>query len=261
MNAIEVTGLTKKFGNYTAVDNISFEVPEGKIFGFLGPNGSGKSTTIRMLCGVLTPTDGSARILNYDVTKNVAKVKQNIGYMSQKFSLYEDLTVNENLDFYAGIYGLTSKQRNERKKGIISMAGLTGRENVLTRNLSGGWKQRLALGCALIHKPKILILDEPTAGVDPVSRRIFWQMIFTLAKQGITVLVTTHYMDEAQSCDNIAFIFNSKLIALGTPEELIKQENASNLEDVFIKYVEKSTNQKVQSSFEDLKFLTGEERS
>ncbi|GFZ34240.1 ABC transporter ATP-binding protein [Clostridium zeae] len=261
MNAIEVNGLTKKFGNYTAVDNISFNVPEGKIFGFLGPNGSGKSTTIRMLCGVLTPTDGSAQILNYDVTKNVSKVKQNIGYMSQKFSLYEDLTVNENLDFYAGIYGLTSKQRNERKKGIISMAGLTGREHVLTRNLSGGWKQRLALGCALIHKPKILILDEPTAGVDPVSRRIFWQMIFTLAKQGITILVTTHYMDEAQSCDNIAFIFNSKLIALGTPEELIKQENASNLEDVFIKYVEKSTNQKVQSSFEDLKFLIGEERS
>jgi ABC-2 type transport system ATP-binding protein len=181
--------------------------------------------------------------------------------MSQKFSLYEDLTVSENLDFYAGIYGLTAKQRKERKSGIIAMAGLVGRENVLTKNLSGGWKQRLALGCALIHKPKILILDEPTAGVDPVSRRVFWQMIFTLAKQGITILVTTHYMDEAQSCDNIAFIFNSKLIALGTPTELIEREQVSNLEDVFIRYVEKSTNQKIQSSFEDLKFLTGEEMS
>ncbi|QAA30285.1 ABC transporter ATP-binding protein [Clostridium manihotivorum] len=259
MDAIEVQGLTKKFGSYTAVDNISFNVPKGKIFGFLGPNGSGKSTTIRMLCGVITPTDGSAKILGYDVTKNVSKIKQNIGYMSQKFSLYEDLTVSENLDFYAGIYGLTTKQRKERKSGIIAMAGLVGRENVLTKNLSGGWKQRLALGCALIHKPKILILDEPTAGVDPVSRRVFWQMIFTLAKQGITILVTTHYMDEAQSCDNIAFIFNSKLIALGTPTELIEREHVSNLEDVFIRYVEKSTNQKIQSSFEDLKFLTGEE--
>jgi ABC-2 type transport system ATP-binding protein len=261
MDAIEVQGLTKKFGSYTAVDNISFTVPKGKIFGFLGPNGSGKSTTIRMLCGVITPTDGSAKILGYDVTKNVSKIKQNIGYMSQKFSLYEDLTVSENLDFYAGIYGLTAKQRKERKSGIIAMAGLVGRENVLTKNLSGGWKQRLALGCALIHKPKILILDEPTAGVDPVSRRVFWQMIFTLAKQGITILVTTHYMDEAQSCDNIAFIFNSKLIALGTPTELIEREQVSNLEDVFIRYVEKSTNQKIQSSFEDLKFLTGEEMS
>lgn len=261
MNSIEVEGLTKKFGRHTAVDRISFQVPEGKIFGFLGPNGSGKSTTIRMLCGVLTPTKGSARILGYDVTNNADKIKQNIGYMSQKFSLYEDLTVNENLDFYAGIYGLTNKEREERKKGIIAMAGLVGRENTLTRNLSGGWKQRLALGCALIHKPKILILDEPTAGVDPVSRRIFWQMIFTLARQGITVLVTTHYMDEAECCDSLAFIFNSKLIAVGTPRELIEKEKVSNLEDVFIKYVERETNQKIQSSFEELKFLIREERA
>lgn len=258
MNAIEVKGLTKKFGNFTAVDNISFQVPEGKIFGFLGPNGSGKSTTIRMLCGVLTPSSGSAEILGYDVGKNVDKVKHNIGYMSQKFSLYEELTVEENLDFYAGIYGLSKKEREERKKGIIAMAGLTGREKNITKNLSGGWKQRLALGCALIHKPKLLILDEPTAGVDPVSRRIFWQMIYALAKQGITILVTTHYMDEASSCDSLAFIFNSKLMAIGTPKELIEKEGVNNLEDVFIKYVERATNQKIQASFEELKFLVEE---
>ncbi|MFZ7120818.1 MAG: ABC transporter ATP-binding protein [Eubacteriaceae bacterium] len=260
ITAIEIENLTKKFGSFTAVDKVSFKVPKGKIFGFLGPNGSGKSTTIRMLCGVLTPTEGSAKILGFDVNENLEKIKQNIGYMSQKFSLYEDLTVKENLDFYAGIYGLTRRESKERKKGIISMAGLNGRENVITGNLSGGWKQRLALGCALIHKPKILILDEPTAGVDPVSRRIFWEMIFTLAKQGITVLVTTHYMDEAECCDNVGFIFNSKLIAFGTPAELIKKESVKNLEDVFIKYVEKSTNQKVQSSFEELKFLVEEKR-
>lgn len=259
MNAIEVNGLVKKFGDYTAVDNISFEVPKGKIFGFLGPNGSGKSTTIRMLCGVLTPTQGNASVLGYDIVKEAEKIKQNIGYMSQKFSLYEDLTVSENLDFYAGIYGLNKNQRDERKKAIISMAGLEGRENNLTRNLSGGWKQRLALGCALIHKPKLLILDEPTAGVDPVSRRIFWEMIYSLARQGITILVTTHYMDEASSCDLLGFIFNGKLIAIDTPEELIKNEQVSNLEDVFIKYVEKVTNQKIQSSFEDLRSLIGEE--
>lgn len=259
MNAIEVRGLVKKFGDYTAVDNISFEVPKGKIFGFLGPNGSGKSTTIRMLCGVLTPTQGNASVLGYDIVKEAEKIKQNIGYMSQKFSLYEDLTVSENLDFYAGIYGLNKNQRDERKKAIISMAGLEGRENNLTRNLSGGWKQRLALGCALIHKPKLLILDEPTAGVDPVSRRIFWEMIYSLARQGITILVTTHYMDEASSCDLLGFIFNGKLIAIDTPEELIKNEQVNNLEDVFIKYVEKVTNQKIQSSFEDLRSLIGEE--
>jgi ABC-2 type transport system ATP-binding protein len=259
MNAIEVKGLTKKFGDFKAVDDITFEVPQGKIFGFLGPNGSGKSTTIRMLCGVLTPTEGTAYVLGYDVNKDAEKIKQSIGYMSQKFSLYEDLTVSENLDFYAGIYGLSKVKRGERKKGIIAMAGLQGREKNLTKNLSGGWKQRLALGCALIHKPKLLILDEPTAGVDPVSRRIFWEMIYTLAKQGITVLVTTHYMDEAASCDELTFIFNGKLMACGSPKELIEKEGVNNLEDVFIKYVEKSTNQKIETSFEDLRSIVGEE--
>lgn len=259
MNAIEVKGLTKKFGDFKAVDDITFEVPQGKIFGFLGPNGSGKSTTIRMLCGVLTPTEGTAYVLGYDVNKEAEKIKQSIGYMSQKFSLYEDLTVSENLDFYAGVYGLTKAKREERKKGIIAMAGLQGREKNLTKNLSGGWKQRLALGCALIHKPKLLVLDEPTAGVDPVSRRIFWEMIYTLAKQGITVLVTTHYMDEAASCDELTFIFNGKLMACGSPKELIEKEGVNNLEDVFIKYVEKSTNQKIETSFEDLRSIVGEE--
>lgn len=255
MNAIEVKDLTKRFGKLTAVDHIKFEVPEGKIFGFLGPNGSGKSTTIRMLCGVLTPTDGTASVLGFDIKKDSEKIKQNIGYMSQKFSLYDELTVDENLDFYAGIYGISKKDRKERKKGIIAMAGLTGREKTMARNLSGGWKQRLALGCALIHKPKLLILDEPTAGVDPVSRRIFWKMIYELSRNGITVLVSTHYMDEAASCDLLAFIFNSKIIASGTPKELIEAEQVNNLEDVFIRYVEKSTNQKVETSFEELKFL------
>ena len=258
MDAIKVQNLTKRFGNVSVVDSINFDVPKGKIFGFLGPNGSGKSTTIRMLCGVLTPTEGTAKVLGFDIKKDAEKIKQNIGYMSQKFSLYEELTVDENLEFYAGIYGLSKKERLERKKGIIAMAGLTGRENVMAKNLSGGWKQRLALGCALIHKPKLLILDEPTAGVDPVSRRIFWKMIYSLSRQGITVLVTTHYMDEAASCDLLAFIFNGKLMAVGTPKELIENEGVESLEDVFIKFVEKSTNQKVEASFEELKFLVDE---
>lgn len=259
MNAIEIKGLTKKFGHFTAVDNISFNVPKGKIYGFLGPNGSGKSTTIRMLCGVLEPTEGTAYVLGHDVRKEREKVKSKIGYMSQKFSLYEDLTVDENLNFYAGIYGLTKKEREERKKYIVSMAGLKGREKNITGNLSGGWKQRLALGCALIHNPEILVLDEPTAGVDPVSRRIFWEMIYTLASEGITILVTTHYMDEAESCDIVAFIFDSKLITIGTPKELIAREGGNNLEDVFIKYVEETTNEKVQNSFDELRKIIRKE--
>ncbi|MBL4938618.1 ABC transporter ATP-binding protein [Clostridium sp. YIM B02515] len=258
MNAISVKNLSKSFGDFKAVDDISFEVPKGKIYGFLGPNGSGKSTTIRMLCGVLTPTSGTAEVLGYDIKKESEKIKQSIGYMSQKFSLYEDLTVSENLDFYAGVYGLSKKEKEERKKAIIAMAGLNGREKNITKNLSGGWKQRLALGCALIHKPKLLILDEPTAGVDPVSRRIFWEMIYSLAREGITVLVTTHYMDEASSCDLLCFIFNGKIMAAGSPKELIEKEQVGNLEDVFIRYVERSTNQKIEASFEELKTIVGE---
>ena len=255
--AIEVESLTKKFGSNLAVDNISFQIPKGVIFGFLGPNGSGKSTTIRMLCGVLTPTSGRGLVMGLDIVKQTEYVRQNLGYMSQRFSLYEDLTVEENLDFYGGIYGLDQEVCNERKKELILMANLEGKEKSLAGTLSGGWKQRLALGCALIHKPKFLVLDEPTAGVDPVSRRVFWEIIHALSAQGITILVTTHYMDEAESCDITGFIFNGRLMDIASPQELLKKNNADNLEDVFISYVEKTTNQKVSATFKEMKFLHG----
>jgi ABC-2 type transport system ATP-binding protein len=254
-NAVVVENLVKKFGSLTAVDNISFSIPKGSIFGFLGPNGSGKSTTIRMLCGVLTPTSGRGTVMGYDIVHETERVRQNLGYMSQRFSLYEDLTVEENLDFYAGIYGLSPEVKKERIRELILMANLCGKEKSLAGTLSGGWKQRLALGCALIHKPRLLVLDEPTAGVDPVSRRVFWEIIHSLAGQGITILVTTHYMDEAESCDIVCFIFNGRIMNIASPEELIRQENAKNLEDIFITYVEKVTGQKVSSTFKDLKFL------
>jgi len=256
-NAIEVNGLTKKFGNFTAVNNISFSIEKGTIFGFLGPNGSGKSTTIRMLCGVLTPTSGTAKVAGYDIKEDTERVRQNIGYMSQKFGLYEDLTVEENLDFYGGVYSVPKKVRAQRKKELIAMANLNGKEKSLAGTLSGGWKQRLALGCALIHKPDILVLDEPTGGVDPVSRRTFWEIIHALSKQGITVLVTTHYMDEAESCDIVGFIFDSNLMEIAPPKEIIKKYGARNLEDVFVAMVEKVTNKKVTSSYQEMKFIHG----
>ena len=253
--AIVVENLTKMFGDFTAVDSVSFNIKKGQIFGFLGPNGSGKSTTIRMICGVLKPTSGRGQVMGFDIVAQTEKVRQNIGYMSQRFSLYEDLTVEENLDFYAGIYTLTKETMNERKKELIAMAGLEGKEKKLAATLSGGWKQRLALGCALIHKPQLLILDEPTAGVDPVSRRVFWQIIHELSHQGITILVTTHYMDEAESCDEVGFIFNSHLMKIAPPKQLIEEEKANNLEDIFISFVEKATHKKISSSFEEVKFL------
>jgi ABC-2 type transport system ATP-binding protein len=256
--AIEAVELTKKFGNLTAVKGISFSVEKGKTFGFLGPNGSGKSTTIRLLCGVLSPTAGRASVLGYDISKDTEDLRQNIGYMSQKFSLYEDLTVEENLDFYGGIYSLPQNVINERKAELIEMASLKGKEKSLVGTLSGGWKQRLALGCAMIHKPKLLILDEPTAGVDPVSRRLFWQIIHTLSRQGITSLVSTHYMDEAESCDIVGFIFFGDLLELDSPAGLIKRYGANNLEDVFINLVETATGQKVDFSFLNMKFLKEE---
>jgi ABC-2 type transport system ATP-binding protein len=259
-NAIELKNLTKKYKDFMAVNGINLDIPKGKIFGLLGPNGAGKSTTIRMLCGVLTPSDGEGRVIGFDIYTESEKIRQNIGYMSQKFSLYEDLTVLENLRFYSDIYSLSSKESKERIKEIIEMAGLNEKRGTLTAHLSGGWKQRLALGCALIHKPKILILDEPTAGVDPVSRRLFWQMIHELSRQGITILVTTHYMDEAESCDEIAFIFKGRILEKGTPKELIKKHKAGNLEDVFINYVEQETGQRVDTSFENLKFLKAVEK-
>ncbi|UED75965.1 ABC transporter ATP-binding protein [Brevibacillus sp. DP1.3A] len=235
--AVQCEQLTKRFGDRVAVNSLTLTVPRGSIYGFLGPNGSGKSTTIRMLCGLLTPTTGKGTVLGFDVMTQSEEIKQRIGYMSQKFSLYEDLTVEENLDFYAGVYQLNSVERKQRKAELIEMAGLTGREKQLAGSLSGGWKQRLALSCALLHKPELLILDEPTAGVDPVSRRIFWDVIHELARQGITVLVTTHYMDEAQTCDWIGFIFFGNLLAEGTPQELIDRMGVGHLEDVFIDLV------------------------
>ncbi len=218
--AIQVLGLTKKFGSFMAVNNVNFEVQRGEIFGFLGPNGAGKTTTIRMLLGLLVPTSGTANVVGFDVIKEPEAMRQRIGYMSQKFSLYNDLTVAENLNFYGGVYGVRGRKLKERKEYILKMAGLVGRERELTRNLSGGWKQRLALGAAIIHEPEALFLDEPTAGVDPISRRAFWELIYELAEVGTTILVTTHYMDEAEHCQNLVFIQRGNLVAKGSPEEI-----------------------------------------
>ncbi len=212
--------LTKTFGSFTAVNKVSIEVGQGEIYGFLGPNGSGKSTTIRMLCGILEPTSGSGTVLGYDLARESEKIKRRIGYMSQKFSLYDDLTVYENLDFYAGLYSIPHRERKKRISEMIDMALLKGREGELVANLSGGWKQRLALGCAIISRPSILFLDEPTSGVSPTSRRAFFKIIQRLANENTTVMVTTHFMDEAERCYRIAFISEGKLIADDTPENL-----------------------------------------
>jgi ABC-2 type transport system ATP-binding protein len=218
--AIKVADLTRKFGAFVAVDAISFSVTNGEVFGFLGSNGAGKSTTIRMLCGLLKPTSGQAWIDGVDVGRDPEGVKRRIGYMSQKFSLYELLTVDQNIQFYAGLYGLRGDRLAERRRFVLEMAGLVGREHHLTRDLAGGWRQRLALGCALLHEPPVLFLDEPTGGVDPVSRRDFWRLIDSLSQSGTTVLVTTHYMDEAERCDRVAIIQAGKMAALGTIAEL-----------------------------------------
>jgi ABC-2 type transport system ATP-binding protein len=220
MQAIKTWELTKKFGDFTAVDNVSLTIKQGTIYGFLGPNGSGKSTVIRMLCGILEPTGGGGTVLGFDLTKDSEKIKTQIGYMSQKFSLYEDLTVMENLEFYAGMYSLEKETARERIDAMLAMAGLKGREGELAAHLSGGWKQRLALGCSILHQPPLVFLDEPTGGVDPKSRRLFWDIIYSLAEAGTTIMVTTHFMDEAEHCDEIGFIFEGKLIASGTPQEL-----------------------------------------
>ncbi|HQN86558.1 MAG TPA: ABC transporter ATP-binding protein [Bacteroidales bacterium] len=220
MNAIEVNNLTKKFGAFTAVDNVNFTVKQGEIFGFLGANGAGKSTTIRMLIGVLEPTSGDALVGGHSIMKDPEMVKRNIGYMSQKFSLYNDLTVAENIRFYAGVYGLDGKKYEERKKWVLKVANLENMENALTSSLPGGIKQRLALGTAVIHEPKIVFLDEPTSGVDPISRRNFWDLINDLSAGGTTVLVTTHYLDEAEFCNDIILINAGKIVAQGNSKEL-----------------------------------------
>ncbi len=218
--AIQVDRLTRRFGEFVAVDHVSFNVARGEVFGFLGSNGAGKSTTIRMLCGLLRPTSGQAFVDGIDVGRDPEAVKKRIGYMSQRFSLYEMLTVDENISFYAGLYGLRGDRLAERRRFALEMAGLVGREQQLTRDLAGGWRQRLALGCALLHEPPLLFLDEPTGGVDPVSRRDFWRLIDELSHGGTTVLVTTHYMDEAERCDRVAIIQAGRLAALGTIAEL-----------------------------------------
>lgn len=220
MNSIEIKNLTKKFGDFTSVDNISFNVKKGEVFGFLGANGAGKSTTIRMLCGIIAPTSGDALVGGYSIAKESDKVKLNIGYMSQRFSLYNDLTVEENINFFGGVYGLEGKEFNERKKWVIQIANLEGKEKLLTGSLPGGIKQRLALGTAVIHRPGIVFLDEPTSGVDPISRRGFWDLINTLSDEGTTVFVTTHYLEEAEYCNNIILINAGKLIAEGSAKEL-----------------------------------------
>ncbi len=238
--AIEVKNLKKSFGSFIAVDGISFEVYEGEIFGFLGPNGAGKTTTIRMLCGLLTPTEGSGTVSKLDISTQSEKIKENIGYMSQKFSLYDDLTVSQNIDFYSGIYQTKKETRKAKLEEIIKRAELAGLEDALTGDLASSTKQHLALGCAMIHDPRIIFLDEPTAGVDPLSRRKFWGVIKDLSKKGVTILVTTHYMNEAEYCDRIAIINEGKIIACDTPASLkamVPAENP-NLEDVYVYLIE-----------------------
>ena len=221
--------LVKKFGDFVAVDHVTLEVERGEIFGFLGPNGAGKSTTIRILCGLITPTSGMALVNGIDVAKDPEEVRRNLGYMSQKFSLYDDLTVEQNIDFFAGLYGVPRDRRNQRKDYVLEMARLTERRSALTGSLSGGWKQRLALGCAILHDPPILFLDEPTSGVDPIVRGVFWDLIRGLSSTGHTIIVSTHYMDEAENCHRLALMHRGKVIALGAPAELRHQASAHSL--------------------------------
>jgi len=221
---IEVNDLTKRFGDFTAVDHVSFRVKQGEVYGWLGPNGAGKTTTIRMLLGLLKITEGSARVLGYDPTKEAKTMQAQVGYMSQLFTLYNDLTARENIRFYGLAYGLARDELRRRQAEILEMAGLEGREDTLTANLSGGWKQRLALGCAIVHRPKVVFLDEPTAGVDPISRREFWGLIYAMAKKGVTVMVTTHYMDEAELCQRVGFLSQGRLVALDSPTRLKQVE-------------------------------------
>jgi len=218
--AIVTQELTKRFGRRLAVDRVNLRVRQGEVYGFLGPNGAGKSTTIRMLCGILDPTEGGGTVLGYDIRREQERIKEQIGYMSQRFSLYEDLTVEENLEFYASIYAVPKAEWRARIERMIQMADLKGREEDLAGTLSGGWKQRLALGCSIVHTPQLIFLDEPTAGVDPVSRRNFWDLIYRLAEEGATIMVTTHYMDEAEHCDTLGFIYKGRLLVQGSPAEI-----------------------------------------
>ncbi len=248
-NAVEVSKLEKRFGSFVAVNHISFDVAQGEIFGFLGPNGAGKSTTIKMLCGIFTPSSGSGTVGGFDIIREQNKIKQNIGYMSQRFSLYDDLTVEENIKFYSGIYGVSASKKQQREDWVIEMAGLESFKTHLTKTLSAGFKQRLSLGCALLHEPKILFLDEPTSGVDPIARKNFWNLIKQLASTGVTVFVTTHYMDDAENCDRLALIYKGTIIAMGTSSQLKKEFTTNvvpSLEDVFVSLIENYDKQEKQ---------------
>jgi ABC-2 type transport system ATP-binding protein len=245
--AVVVDNLVKRFGDFVAVDRVNLTVGKGEIFCFLGPNGAGKSTTIRILCGLLAPTSGKAIVAGYDVATESEQVKRSIGYMSQKFSLYDDLTVSENIEFFSGIYGVEKSRRASRKEEILKMAGLTGRRDDATGLLTGGWKQRLALGCAILHEPPIVFLDEPTSGVDPIARRHFWDLIYEMAGRGSTVFVTTHYMEEAEYCQRLALMNRGKLVALGAPGDLKREVGPdATMEDVFITCIERQEAEETQ---------------
>jgi ABC-2 type transport system ATP-binding protein len=231
--AIDVHHLTKTFGDFTAVDGVSFEVERGEVVGYLGPNGSGKTTTMRMLLGLLRPTSGQARVLGLDIQSDAERIRPQVGYMSQKFALYEDLTVRENLVFYAGVYGMSQADHRPRIREVLDLIGLAGRERERAGELSGGWRQRLALGIALVHNPKLLFLDEPTSGVDPSARREFWDLIYTLAEQGATAFVSTHYMDEAEHCGRLGVMYNGKLMAMGSPGALKSSQLKGPAWDIF----------------------------
>lgn len=235
--AVRVKNLSMHFGKFKAVDDISFEVEKGEIFGFLGANGAGKTTAIRMLCGLLKPTSGEASVAGYDVMTQSLRIKANIGYMSQKFSLYEDLTVKENIQFYGGVYGLSRERIGEKTEQLLTELGLHDQKNSLTGSLPLGWKQRLALSMALLHDPSIIFLDEPTGGVDPISRRNFWRIIYHIAQQGKTVFVTTHYMDEAEYCNRLSIMYSGKIIEIGNPTELKRKYNLPTIQDIFIHLV------------------------
>lgn len=236
--AVEVDDLVKKFGDFVAVDHISLKVTRGEIFGFLGPNGAGKSTAIRILCGLLRPSGGRASVGGFDVATQAEAIKQTIGYMSQRFSLYDDLKVEENIDFFSGIYGVTKELRRERTEYVLRMAGLEDKRDMMTRLLAAGWKQRLALGCAILHQPPVLFLDEPTSGVDPIARREFWDLIYQFSEAGHTIFVTTHYMDEAEYCHRLALMYRGKIITLGTPQALKEELSLPSMEDVFVAMIE-----------------------
>ncbi|MBD3373998.1 ATP-binding cassette domain-containing protein [candidate division KSB1 bacterium] len=238
--SVHVVDLTRKFGDFTAVDRVSFDVYDGEIFGFLGANGAGKTTTIRMLCGLLLPTSGEAFVEGYDVYSQTMEIKRNIGYMSQKFSLYNDLLVRENLEFFTGVYGLQSASQKQAFERAADQYGLAPFMNRMTHDLPLGWKQRLALTCSILHEPQILFLDEPTSGVDPISRREFWQTIYDLSSQGTTVFVTTHFMDEAEYCNRLSIMYQGGIIAIGAPQELKQEYHKETIQDVFIHLVKET---------------------